>query len=211
MENNIEVEVRVLLDEKARHSLESFLAEKAQKKSEKERVFIDYSTFLEGIGERKMDIRTRVTNGEVELIVKTGSFGSGSRMETSLFVAGNDFKNALRFMGALGYKKGVLGVRKIYAYQYEEIEIALQEVVACEGAVIKEKVWGAFAEFEIMTHETGKEKALEKIHTFISSLRLTAFADEQWFAFVKKMNQEANGVFDFDSDLELLCREVKTE
>lgn len=211
MEKNIEVETRVFLDEKARRALERFLKEKAQMKNDKERVFIDYSTFLEGIGERKMDIRTRVTNGEVELIVKAGSFGGGARTEASVFVAGNNLKNALQFMGALGYKKGVLGVRKIYTYQYEDIEIALQEVVECEGSVIKEKIWGAFAEFEIMTHEAGKDEALERIHSFISSLHLTVFTDEQWYSFVKKMNQEANGVFDIETDLDLLCSEVKVK
>ena len=210
MEKNIEVEVRSLLDESTRKTLETFLRQNAQIKNEKERVFIDYSTFLEGIGGRKMDIRTRVTNGKVELIVKAGSFGGGARTETSLFVADNDLRGALSFMASLGYKKGVLGVRKIKAYQYVEIEIALQEVVVCIGATIEKKIWGAFAEFEIMTTDGEKNAAITKVGEFLQSLGLEPFADEAWFAFVEKMNKEANGVFDFGSDLDLLCGQVKT-
>lgn len=208
---NIEVEVRVLLDEQTRLALLAFLSEHAKKEGEKERMFIDYSTFLEGIGERKMDIRTRVTNGKVELIVKKGSFGSGSRIETSIFVADNKLKDALTFMAALGYKKGVLGVRKIQTYQYEDIEVAFQEVVDCDGANIKSNLWGSFAELEIMTTEDGKEDALRKIQELLKSLGLTMFTDKDWFSYVEKMNIEANGVFDFDSDLALLCEQVETK
>ncbi len=210
MEKNIEVEIRALLDEKTRLTLNTFLTQKAKMKSEKERVFIDYSTFLEGIGERKMDIRTRVTNGKVELIVKAGSFGGGARTENSIFVEGNDLRGALSFMASLGYKKGVLGVRKIQAYQFGEIEIALQEVVSCDGANINERIWGAFAEFEIMTTESKKAQAIEELNAFLLSLGLEAFLDEAWFAYVKKMNNEANGVFDYDKDLDLLCGQIKS-
>lgn len=70
---NIEVELRGPLDEISHKKLLQYLETNGKLADRQSRFLIDYSTFLEGIGGRKSDIRLRVTNGRVELIVKGAS------------------------------------------------------------------------------------------------------------------------------------------
>lgn len=77
---NIEVELRGPLSTVESAELISFLDQYAEKTNEKDRVLIDYSTFLPGgISERKKDIRLRVTNGTPEIIVKLGAWGENEQ------------------------------------------------------------------------------------------------------------------------------------
>ncbi len=210
MTRNIEVEVKVHLNEGAHDVLHDFLVHHAKFTGEKERVFIDYAIPNETIKDRKIDIRTRITNGVVELIIKTGTFGNGSRTETSIFVADNNLRDALSFMALLGYKKGVIGIRKIKTYQYEDMVIAVQEVIDCKRFHLREKVWDVFAEFEITTSDGNKFDTLEKLNAFTTSLGLEVFSASAWVAYIERMDQEANGSFDFEKDLETICSQIKT-
>lgn len=92
------------------------------------RFVVDYSTFLEGIGERKSDIRLRVMNGKIELIVKKGKFGGFAREEASVFLDESDLRNAFVFMALLGFKKGVTALRGIERYEADGVEFAIQDV-----------------------------------------------------------------------------------
>ena len=73
-------------------------------------MLIDYSTFLEKtLGERKKDIRLRVTNGRPEIIVKLGAWsGSDSRRELSVITPEHTFDTLVEIFGAMGFIKGVL-------------------------------------------------------------------------------------------------------
>ncbi len=197
MQKNIEVELRGPLTEETYKKLLSYLEAKGKFVKKENRFLIDYSTFLEGIGERKSDIRTRITNGKVELIVKKGRFGGAAREEASIFVENNDLDKALHFMALLGYKKGVAADRGIVRYQIGEIEIAIQDV-RVYGA--QNKIHSRFFEAEIMSMEDTKAEAEAKIKKFLDEMGLTIFQDNEWVSYVEKMNKEANGVFDYEKD-----------
>lgn len=197
MQKNIEVELRGPLTEESYKKLLTYLEAKGKLVKKENRFLIDYSTFLEGIGERKSDIRTRITNGKVELIVKKGKFGGMSREEASVFVENNDLDRALHFMSLLGYKKGVAADRGIVRYQIGEIEIAIQDV---RTYGVENKIHSRFFEAEIMSTESEKEMAEMKIKKFLGELGLSFFQEAEWISYVQKMNKEANGVFDYEKD-----------
>lgn len=197
MPKNIEVELRGPLTEESHKKLLNYLEANGKLTKKENRFLIDYSTFLEGIAERKSDIRTRITNGRVELIVKKGRFGGMSREEASVFVENNDLDRALHFMSLLGYKKGVAADRGILRYQVGDIEIAIQDV---RTYGVQDKIYSRFFEAEIMSTEGAKEEAEKKIKKLLGELGLSFFVEKDWISYVEKMNREANGVFDYEKD-----------
>lgn len=194
----IEVELRGPLNEGAYQSLMSVLKTKGTLIKKQNRFLLDYSTFLEGIGERTLDVRVRTTNGKVEIIVKKGKFGGTSREEVSLFPEGESFENTLKLMSLLGYNKAVACDRGIVRYMIDDIEFAIQDV---NDYTSPGKIHSRFFEAEIMcSNEAEKELAITKIRGFLSSHDLKEFTEQEWNEYVAKMNKEANGVFDFQTD-----------
>src|SRR2546423_3571141 len=109
----VEVELRALVENDA--ALGALLSDRATAGvpvDRQNRFLIDYSTFLEGIGERKRDIRARVTNGVREIIVKIGAFGGKSRLESSVEVNATT-QDLLTTMSYMGFTKGVAAIRVI--------------------------------------------------------------------------------------------------
>ena len=194
---NIEVELRGPLDPKGYEALITLLKEKGRLIKKQNRFFLDYSTFLEGIGERTLDVRARVTNGKVELIVKKGKFGGTSREEASIFPEGANLADALKFMSLLGYTKAVACDRGIERYEIDGIEFAVQDV---RDFTQPGQIHSRFFEAEIMTDESGKSAAVEKIRNFLTNHNLKEFLEQEWNEYVAVMNKEANGVFDYEKD-----------
>ncbi len=189
MEKNIEVEIRGLLTPEEYSKLKSFLDKEGEKTEEKDRILIDYSTFLPGgVEERKKDIRLRVTNGVPEIVVKLGEWGgTEQRKELSVKTAPGTFDTLTEIFEALGYEKGVLAVRKSQVYMYKDIEFALVEVPG----------HSYYFEAEKMAHaEENADELLEEMQAVCKELGLSVFSKEEFFAYVQKLNKEANGVFD---------------
>jgi adenylate cyclase class IV len=198
MSKSIEVELRGPLDDSAYQAILTTLKEKGRLIKKQNRLLLDYSTFLEGIGERKLDVRTRVTNGKVEVVVKKGVFGGTAREEASIFPEGGSLADTLRLMSFLGYTKAVACDRAMERYEIEGIEFVIQDV---RNFNAPGTVHSRFYEAEIMAaDEAEKEAAVQKIKGFLSTHSLPVFAEEDWNAYVARMNTEANGVFDFSKD-----------
>lgn len=188
MEKNIEVEVRGLLSTEEYEKLTSFFDENAKKVEEKDRIFIDYSTFLPGgVEGRKKDIRLRVTNGIPEIIVKLGEWGGAEqRRELSVKTAPGTFDLLTEIFAALGYEKGVLAVRKSQVYEYKDIEFALVEVPG----------HSYYFEAEKMAHDGEDcEELLAELNAVCQELGVAVFSKEEFFAYIQKLNKEINGVF----------------
>ena len=197
MKKNIEVELRGPLDEKTYNELIEYLDKNGEFIDEQNRFLVDYSTFLEGVSGRKSDIRTRVTNGKVELIVKKGKFGGHSREEVSVFIEGGNLKNALAFMALLGYKNGITAHKGIKKYMIDGIEVTIHEMKKCKNP---KEIHSRFYEAEIMTDDESKNDAIEKIQNFLQELDLNVYEEEDFYEYIRKLNKEANGVFDYEKD-----------
>ncbi|MBI3274323.1 MAG: hypothetical protein HYZ69_04225, partial [Candidatus Colwellbacteria bacterium] len=114
MDKDIEVEIRGPLSKSKFEELVKLFETDGRLTGEKDRVLIDYSTFLEGgVEDRKKDIRLRVTNGIPEIIVKIGGWGGvDQRRELSITAKPGEFDKLVEIFAALGFVKGMLCVRK---------------------------------------------------------------------------------------------------
>lgn len=191
MTKNIEVEYSGPLTSKQAKDLMAFFDEHGEKVTTKHRVLIDYSTFLgDGLKHRKKDIRLRVTNGNPEIIVKLGDWTSSNhRKELSVFTESGSFDTLVQIYAALGYRKGMLCERTTEVYNYDGIEFAIVAVPSDSFHF----------EAEIMSDENGIKFARNHIQEVCKKLGLEIFTNEDYIAYVERLNKEANEVFDFEN------------
>ena len=187
---DIEVEVRGPLSEEKFNSLKEFFDIEGKKIAEKDRVLIDYSTFLEGgIEDRQKDIRLRITNGVPEIIVKLGGWGgSEQRKELSVLTTQGSFDTLVQIFAALGLHKGMLCVRKSQVYEYKGVEFALVEVPG----------HSYYYEAEKMTHDSENIQAcMDEITALCKSLDLDIFTSKDFFEYIHTLNRESNEIFNY--------------
>ncbi|KKU07052.1 MAG: Adenylate cyclase [Candidatus Magasanikbacteria bacterium GW2011_GWA2_45_39] len=190
MIKNIEIEIRGPLSKEKFGDLVKLFEARAKKIKEKNRVLIDYSTFLEGgVENRNKDIRLRVTNGIPEIIVKIGEWGGAEqRKELSAFTKEGEFDTLVEIFGTLGFCKGMLCVRKSKVYEYEGIEFALVEVPG----------HSYYYEAEKMAHENeDAEKIIKEMSDICKTLDLEVFDKKQFFEYIDTLNKESNEVFEY--------------
>src|SRR3989338_9956404 len=190
MSKNIEIEIRGPLTKEKFNDLVCLFEAKAKKTAEKDSVLIDYSTFLEGgVENRHKDIRLRVTNGIPEIIVKVGEWGGvEQRKELSVFTKPGEFDTLVEIFGVLGFRKGMLCLRKNKVYEYKGIEFALVEVPG----------HSYYYEAEKMAHEReDAEKIIKEIKNICKDLNLEVFDKKQFFEYIDKLNRESNEIFDY--------------
>ncbi len=190
MEKNIEIEIRGPLLKEEFDNLVKFFENEGKKTSEKNRVLIDYSTFLEGgVENRKKDIRLRVTNGIPEIIVKVGEWGgTEQRKELSAFTKSGEFDTLVEIFGELGFGKGMLCVRKSKVYEYKDIEFALVEVPGHSYYYEAEKM---------ANKKEDSAELIKEIENVCKELGLNIFDKKQFFAYIDKLNKESNEIFDY--------------
>lgn len=190
MTKDIEVEVRGRLTSAQYQSLESFLRENGKYLETKDRITLDYSTFLpgEGVRGRTRDIRLRVTNKQPEIITKLGVWGGReSRKELSVKTPPGTFDTLVQNYAALGYTKAALFVRRTEVFTYADIEFALVEVPQ----------HSYYFEAEKMVGESETDAAHAELEKVCETLGLTLFDDEGLHSYIEELNREANEVFDY--------------
>ncbi len=190
MDKNIEIEIRGPLSKEEFENLARFFEINGKKKSEKDRVLIDYSTFLDGgVENRKKDIRLRVTNGMPEIIVKIGEWGGNEqRKELSVFAKEGEFDTLVEIFGELGYGKGILCVRKSKVYDYKNIEFALVEVPNHSYYYEAEKMASSVENGNML---------MQEIENVCKELNLKIFDKKDFFDYIEKLNKESNEVFEY--------------
>ena len=190
MDKNIEIEIRGPLSKQKFKELTILFEARGKKIAEKDRILIDYSTFLKGgVKNRHKDIRLRATNGIPEIIVKIGKWGGiDKRKELSVLAKPGEFDTLVQIFAALGFNKGILAIRKSQVYQYKGIEFALVGVPK----------HSYYYEAEIMAHDQQNVKNITaKIVAECKKLDLRMFNKKQFFAYINQLNQEANKIFDY--------------
>jgi len=192
MKENIEVEFRGPLSKDQYLKLVEKFSKEGNSLEEKKRIFVDYSTFLEGEGikERQRDIRIRNTNGKSEIMIKLGGWGGSEHREELSAFTDSSFDTLARIFHALGYSKGVLCVRHTRAYMYNNIEFALVEVPGHSYYYEAERM---------VASDKDMQQVKDEIAEVCSNLGLTVFDADGWFKYVDILNSEANGVFDYST------------
>jgi len=191
MDKNIEIEIRGPLSKEEIDILVKLFEKEGKKTSEKNRVLIDYSTFLEGgIEDRKNDIRLRVTNGIPEIIVKVGKWGENEqRKELSVLAKPGEFDTLVEIFGEIGLKKGMLCIRKSKVYEYKGIEFALVEVPGHSYYYEAEKM---------ATDKDNANEIITEIKTVCKDLNLRIFDKKQFFEYINQLNEESNEIFSYE-------------
>jgi ubiquinone/menaquinone biosynthesis C-methylase UbiE len=112
-ERTIELELRSEVMEQDRENLGKHLNEIGILRSRTRRL----SVMLFGeVAEKKIDIRIRITNGECEVVVKSGSFGSHDRIEISQKIYPDQFLGMVSLLSQLGFLMEV-GERETFNYE----------------------------------------------------------------------------------------------
>jgi len=191
MAKDIEVEIRGVLNKDQYEKAKNLFKKVASFKENKNRILIDYSTFLpgEGIRDRQKDIRVRVTNGIPEIVVKLGSWGgSENRRELSFKGKEGEFETLVEIFGQLGFTKGTLAKRDALVYDYKDIEFALVQTPGRHY----------YFEAEKMAHnEEDFAKVENEIREVCEELKLEVVSKDGFFEFIDELNKTDNSVFEF--------------
>lgn len=70
------------------------------------------------VGKNKIDIRTRITNGVSEVVVKKGDFHAHNRIEVSQPIDKSQFIGMVKLMTQLGFADVKVGEREIYNFDF---------------------------------------------------------------------------------------------
>jgi len=121
-DKRVEVEFRGLLSKNDYNKVVEKLKKEGELVRKFKRLLLAYSIFKEG---NKNDIRCRITDDEPELIAKIGEQSSSKREEIEVKLAKDNFVEAVKFMNALGYSKGMLSLRISERYMFKGVEITI--------------------------------------------------------------------------------------
>lgn len=191
----IEIEQRGILSKELYESLHKFLIKHGEFIESKNRILLDYSTFIagEGIEERTRDIRLRATNGVPEIITKVGKWGGNeSRREISIKTAPGTFDALVENYAVIGLRKAVLCIRNTEVFTYNGVEFALVEVPG----------HSYYFEAEITSEAEGAaDEAHEQIDAILEELHLTPFSEQEFYEYIATLNKEANEVFEYDPEV----------
>jgi adenylate cyclase class IV len=161
----------------------------------KNRVLLDYSTFIagEGIEVRTRDIRLRVTNGVPEIITKVGKWGGNeSRREISIKTAPGTFDDLVENYAVIGLKKAVLCIRNTEVFNYKGVEFALVEVPG----------HSYYFEAEITSDDKeASHEAHKIIDAVLVELHLMPFSEKEFYEYIATLNKEANEIFEYNPEV----------
>ncbi len=198
----IEVELRGLLDRNECDKLTSFLEDNGKKIGESLRLLIDYTPFKE---DKNLDVRLRITGEDAEIMIKKGKYLSSARKEISLKIGKRDVPNAIEALGALGYTKGIVAIRKIYKYIYGEIEFAVSDIAKVNDDLSTIPSQAFFFEAEMMTDEEEVGNAKKEISNLLNKLGLSQIDEEKFRDYVlNEVNKRFNLVFDSSIDKNII-------
>ena len=185
MSKNIEVEIRGPLSNDQAAALRLAVASAMTHKGSFDRYMINFTT--DEMKKLGVDLRARVTNGKVELIVKKGDFLSGTRAEFPVLCAEGQFIPLVQALVAVGFVDGVGCHRVSDRYENTEMELAIIDVPG----------HSTFYEVEMMVADGDKEGAGAKLKTWAEDHHLPIFTDDQFHAYVDLLDSEANDNLDF--------------
>ena len=193
MEKQIEVEFIGGLTKESFLELKSKFENEATFKKRKERISFMYfrdniPKDLSEIKEEDTDLRLRITNKEVEMIVKRGSFtGTHSRIEIPINFNLEDTQKYIDFLSSLDWNIGVIYAVETLVYEYNDVEFSLIEI----------EDYGYNFEAEILTTEENEPKARQKINSILEKLDLHPFDEENLNKQCNEINNREELQFDF--------------
>jgi predicted adenylyl cyclase CyaB len=130
---NIEVEYRGRLSTREFSRLKKFMDKNGKFIRKMDRLSLIYlcpKAIKESPNQKydDIDVRVRLDNGEMEIVLKYGSFEEevgGGRKEISFKMLNDQFDEAVDFLKVLGFHKAYVQAQKKYIYRYNNIQFEL--------------------------------------------------------------------------------------
>lgn len=140
--------------------------------------------FFGKINKQKTDIRVRVTNGECEVVVKFGSFGSHNRIELCQKIEKNQFFGMVKIFSQFKFDIKV-GERETFNYKLKnDIVISL---------VLAENI--AYIEFEKMSFDTDVIENKIRLQKLVNNLNLQILNESEFNILCQKLNELVDWTF----------------
>lgn len=173
--NNIEVELRSLVDEKKFFELKEFLGKNGKDLGEDNK---DTHFFL--FPDKLLKVTNNITKSSAKITLKLQKIGLGSNFEEiEVYFSPEDAGKIIRIFEIIGFKDHQYSYQSRHNYLYKNIEFALKYTVS----------WGFHCEMEIMVNSVDKtSEAIEKITLIASELGITIMTDEELREFTKKID-----------------------
>ena len=196
-----EVEVRGPLSHPQFNQLTKFLTQNGTFKQKNHRLSVCYTILRPEDKDisSDLDIRARITNDEPELVIKIGKWrGSDIRKEVAIQLKRGEFSNLIAICATLGYTEAIVTENMTMVYEYKGVEFSLVDKIG----------HSYFFEAEMLVDEKADKNVIQKqIQSLCQELGLSLFSDEEFFAYIKLLNKEANTHFDWNRDGENFFRE----
>lgn len=191
----VEVEHRGLLTKEKFDELSLLLKEKGKFFGEKKRFSLIFSPSREEesyeLNRSPIDLKVRITNGKVELVLKYGSWsGNDARKEFLFSIEPKKMEEIVEFLFILGYYFRVLQATTTKLYLYNEVEFALVKVPG----------WGYYFEAEIATNSNEIEKGNKKIIKECQKLGIAALDDKNFCKMLDDLNNRPGHRFNLKKE-----------
>jgi adenylate cyclase class IV len=138
---------------------------------------------------QRIDLRARITNGQPEMVVKHGEWGSGKRVETLVHTQPGEFMELVTAVTGLGFLNAIGGRRIITRYTKDEMELSLIEVPN----------YSMFYEAERMVPLGSEDGVFRELEEWAQAEGLKVFSKDEYLAFIADLDANANDVLDFRS------------
>lgn len=181
-EKTIELELRAEVSAQDQEALKKRLNKTGILHSQTKRLSVMY---FGNIGRKKLDIRVRITNGECEVAVKSGSFGAHNRVEVAQKIEPAQF----------------LGMVKIFAQFDFIMKIGERETLnyALPGDIMVSLVSAgpiAYAELEKMSSKSDIDQNNDQLKELAGQLKLQLLNSEEEFnALCDRLSKEVDWSF----------------
>lgn len=141
--------------------------------------------YFGAIGSKKIDIRVRITNGECEVVIKSGSFGAHDRMEFSQTISYQQFLGFVKLFTQFGFASKI-GERETFNYK---LPGGIISSLVIAGSV-------AYLEIEKMSSQKNVEKNIRQLTKIADSLGLQLLKSEEDFnELCKQLDKETDWPF----------------
>ncbi|MEK7162931.1 MAG: hypothetical protein AAB696_01445 [Patescibacteria group bacterium] len=167
MDKKIELELRAEISTQNKELFQNRLIGVGVLHSHTKRLSVMY---FGNVGTKKLDIRARVTNGECEVVVKSGSFGAHDRIEIAQKIKPEEFLGMVKIFSQFDFTMEV-GERETFNYMLPD-DIIVSLVSA--GPI-------SYVELEKISSEFDVEKNNKLLEQWAERLELQLLKSEEEF------------------------------
>lgn len=180
-EKTIELELRAEVPAQDQEVFKKHLEEMGNLHSQTKRLSVMY---FGSIGTKKSDIRVRITNGECEVVVKSGLFGSHDRVEVAQKINPTQFLGMVKIFAQLDFTIEI-GEREIFNYELpDNIMVSL---VSAKPIV--------YVELEKMSSISDVDNNNSQLKKLADQLKLKLLSEEEFNALCKRLAEMVDWPF----------------